>query len=334
VPALSDDVGEQPESGGVAAELATRYKAVRAAAVAAAADARQATAPAATPATQRAALARLARWGITPLAAETDDPIIGGLAERVLRAAEALERRVDESAPTLDDAAVSVLAISIGALVAPEGPWPVFARLPAAAFEGVRAEPAAAGTAPRLDPDWLETVAAVRPALARLEAVQLDQRLASGGQPLRAWSNRPGDPWQTVAPPPSDTEVVRPTRLVAAFGPPGVLPSKPGAATAGKVAAVVVDRFAETVPDAEQVSSVAFPHDLPPARAPQAVVLAVPPVIDEELTGAVLVDIVAEVRRLARTRMADASQLGAATGALHLAALPASGRVGVELGAR
>jgi hypothetical protein len=174
----------------------------------------------------------------------------------------------------------------------------------------------------------------VRPALARLEAVQLDKRLATGGQPLRAWSNRPGDPWQTVAPPPSDIEVVRPSRLVAAFGPPGVLPNQPIAATTGKVAVAVVDRFAETVPDAEQVSSVAFSHDLPPARAPQALVLAVPPVVDEELTGDVLVDIVAEVRQLARTRMADAAQMGAATGVLHLAAVPASGRVGVELGPR
>jgi hypothetical protein len=332
VPALPEDVGERQEGGATAAELADRYKRVRAAAVAAAADARQTIAPTATEAARRSALGRLARWGITPLAADVDDPTIGTLADRVLRAAETLERRIDESAPALDDVELSVLATSIGALVAPEAPWPVFSRLPAAALEGVRAEPAAAGTAPRLDPDWLETVAPVRPALGRLEAVQLDQRLATGGQPLRAWSNRPGDPWQTVAPPPSDTEVVRPSRLVAAFGPPGVLPTRPVTATGGKVAVAVVDRFAETIPDAEHVGSVAFSHDLPPARAPQAVLLAVPPVLDEEMTGAVLVDIVAEVRQLARTRMADVAQLGAASDVLHLAALPASGRVGVQLG--
>ena len=52
--------------------------------------------------------------------------------------------------------------------------------------------------------------------------------------------------------------------------------------------------------------------------------LAVPPVVNEELTPAVLVDIVADVRALARTRMADAAQLGAAAGALHLASMPAS----------
>jgi len=71
----------------------------------------------------------------------------------------------------------------------------------------------------------------------------------------------------------------------------------------------------------------------PPARAPQAVVLAVPPAVDQELTTAVLVDIVAEVRALTRVRMADAAELGAAAGALHLAAMPASGRAGVGLGA-
>ncbi len=335
VPAVAEDVGAPPDpAGAAAAELAGRYSALRDAAVAAAADARVAAAPAASEAARRRALGRLARWGITPLAADAGDPTVGGLVDRVGRAAEVLERRVGDSPTTLSGATVSELASAISALVAPEGPWPVFARLPAAAFEGVRAEPTAAGPAPRLDPDWLETVAPVRPAVARLEAVQLGQRVASGGRPLRAWTNRPGDPWQTIAAPPSDTEVVRPSRLVAAFGPAGLLPTRPNATTPGTVAVAVIDRFAETVPDTEQVSAVAFPHDVPTARAPQAVVLAVPPVVDEELTPAVLVDIVGEVRALARTRMADAAEMGAATGSLHLAALPASGRVGVELGAR
>jgi hypothetical protein len=275
----------------------------------------------------------MARWGITPLAADTEDPTIGGPADRVRRAAEVLERRIAESPAALSGATVTELSAAISALVAPEGPWPVFARLPAAAFDGMRAEPTAAGTAPRLDPDWLETVATVRPAVARLEAVQLGQRIASGGRPLRAWTNRPGDPWQTLAPPPSDFAVVRPSRLVAAFGPPGVLTSRPAATTPGTLAVAVLDRFAETVPAAEHVSAVAFSHDVPTARAPQAVLLAVPPVVDEELTAAVLVDIVREVRALARTRLADTAQMGAAAGSLHLAALPASGRAGVELGA-
>jgi hypothetical protein len=332
VPALPEDVGAEPDPAeAVAAELATRYEALRNAGVAAAADARTAAAPTATDADRRKALGRIARWGITPLAAETADPAIGGLADRLVRAAEALERRVAEAPGTLAGASVAVLASSMGALVAPEGPWPVFARLPANVFTGVRGEAVSGGSAPSLDPDWLETVAPVRPALARLEALQLDQRLRSGGQPLRAWSSRPGDPWQTVAPAPSDTEVVRASRLLAALGPPNVLPPRPTATTGGTVAVGVIDRFGETIPDPEHISSVAFSHDLPPARAPQAVVLAVPPVVDRELTPDVLVEIVAEVRALARARMAETAEMGAATGALHLTALPASGRTGVRL---
>ncbi len=335
VPALPEDVGRPPDpSGAAVVELRQRYAALRNAAVAAAADTRLAAAPAATEGVRRAALGRIARWGITPLAADTDDPTVGALVDRVRRAAEVLERRIDDSPATMSgDETVSELATAIGALVAPEGPWPVFARLPAAAFDGLRIEPTTAGPAPRLDPEWLEMVATVRPALARLEAVQLGQRIASGGRPLRAWTNRRGDPWQTIAEPPSDIAVVRPSRLVATFGPRAALPSRPVATTPGTVAAAVIDRFAESVPDTEHVSSVAFPHDVPTARAPQAVVLAVPPDVDEELTAAVLVDIVAEVRALARARMADASELGPATGSLHLAAVPASGRAGVELGA-
>ena len=326
VPALAEDVADTPPDPAGAAELAQRFTRVRTAAGAAAGDARAAAAPAQTENARRKALARMARWGITPL---TEG---GTLAERLVRAAEILERRIAEAPATLEGATVEVIAGAIGALVSPEGPLPVFGRLRAATFAGLRAEPVSAGAKPRLDPDWLETVAAVRPPLARLEAVQLEQRLASGGEPLRAWTNRPGDPWQTVPPPPSDTEVVRATRLTAVFGPPNVLPPQPAANTTGTVAVAVIDRFGETVPDPEHISSVAFSHDLPPARAPQAVVLAVPPDVDEELTPAVLVDIVADVRALARTRMADAAQLGAAAGALHLASLPAAGRSGVALG--
>ena len=334
VPAASQDAGAPVDpSDAAAAELAGRYQAVRSAAVAAAADARAVAAGTSTEAEQRRALGRIARWGITPLGAEVADPVIGGLAARLLRAAESLEARIADAPADLGGAIGSLVAQAIGALVAPEGPYPVYARLPANAFVGLRAEPTG-GQAPRLDPDWLETVAPVRPAVARLEAIQLDQRLTTGGRPLRAWSSRPGDPWQKVVPPPSDVEVDRPSRLIAAFGPPGVLPPRPTRTTAGTVAVAVIDRFAETIPDTESVAGVAFPHDLPPARAPQAVVLAVPPVVDQELTTDVLVDIVAEVRDLVRTRMADAAEIGAAIESLHQASLPASGRAAVDLGGR
>jgi hypothetical protein len=166
--------------------------------------------------------------------------------------------------------------------------------------------------------------------MARLEAVQLGERLRTGGRPLRAWTNQPGDPWQTAAA--TADSAPGPRRLVAVFGPVSVLPSRPTANTAGIVAAAVIDHFAETIPGIEHTASVTFPHDLPTARAPQAVLLAVPPAVDQPLTTEVLVDIVAEVRALARARMAGAASVGAAASSLHLAAMPAAGRGAVDLG--
>lgn len=335
VPAASQDAGAPTDASddGAAVELGRRYLALRGAAIAAAADARTIAEGTSTEAEQRRALGRIARWGITPLGADVAHAVIGGSAARLLRAAESLDRRIADAPLDLSGATGPLVAEAIAALVAPAGPYPVYARLPVRAFVGVRLEPTNGGTS-RLDPDWLENVAPVRPAVARLEAIQLDQRLTTGGRPLRAWSSRLGDPWQKVVPPSSDVEVDRPSRLIAVFGPPGVLPPRPAATTAGTVAVAVIDRFAETIPGAESVAGVAFPHDLPPARAPQAVILAVPPVVDQELTIDVLVDIVAEVRDLVRTRMADAAEIGAAIDSLHGATLPASGRAAVDLGGR
>ena len=135
-PALTEDVDAAPDTAGAAAtELAQRYTRVRNAAAAAATDARTAAAPAATENARRRALVRMARWGITPLAEGST------LAERLVRAAEVLERRIAEAPATLEGATVEVIAGAIGALVSPEGPFPVFARLRAATFAGLRAEP-------------------------------------------------------------------------------------------------------------------------------------------------------------------------------------------------
>ncbi len=329
VPATAADVGAgQEDSDATRLDLATRYAALHAAALRAVADA--GTAQGATVRAQRRELARLARWGISPMSAATSGGV--SLQERLVGAMEVLDRRVSALPPQLPDAAVTELADAIAALVGPEAGYPVLARIPAAAFAGVRAEPATAGQAPRLDPDWLEVVAAVRPALARLEAVQLQERLRAGGRPLRAWTNHRGDPWQSAAA--SDSEPRRGSRLVAVFGPQGALVPRPTSSTPGKVAAAVIDRFAETIPDIEHNASVAFPHDLPIARAPQAVLLAVPPVVDQPLTTDVLVDIVAEVRDLARARMTGAASVGPNGSALHLAAMPAAGRAAVDFGGR
>lgn len=310
----SVNVGDDIASAGAAsstmtAELAARLDALRSAAAADVASIRAATAPTATPAQHRTARLSAARWGVVPH--DTGDEVV-----RLARAADALERRLAMSSVPPADAVPSAFADAIVALIAPEGGWPVFARVPESVLAGTVVDDPT--IAPRLDPDWLEVVAAVRPALARFEAAQL----GAGSGRLAAWSNRPGDPWQTSTGP----------GLLAVFGPAGAVGPPPSGQAA--VALAVIDRFAETIPATEHVAAVAFPHDLPPARAPQAIVLAVPPVVDEDLTTDTLIDVIGEVRALARARMAAPDALGAAVGSLHLAAMPAAGRTGVRLGGR
>ena len=266
------------------------------AAGAAAGDARAAAAPAQTENARRKALARMARWGITPLAE-------GGTvaSSDLVRAAEVLERRIAEAPATLEGATVEVIAGAIGALVSPEGPLPVFGRLRAATFAGLRAEPPARGreatARPRLAGDGGSGAAAPRAARgrpARAAARKRRRAAARMDEPARRpLADRPAAALRHRSRPRHP-----PHRRVRAAQ---RAPTTAGREHHGTVAVAVIDRFGETVPDPEHISSVAFSHDLPPARAPQAVVLAVPPVVDEELTPAVLVDIVADVRALART---------------------------------
>ena len=189
-------------------------------------------------------------------------------------------------------------------------------------------EPAPTAGRVDLDPDWLEVVSSVRRPVSRLEAYQLAQR-AGGGTPFDAWSNRPGDPWQATVPAGSIPGLVATSRLVAAFGPAGVL--DPGADPSRRVALGLVDTFSETIPSTEHTTGVAFHFDAPGARAPQAILVAVPPKVDVPLDTATLVAIVAETRDAAHARMATPPDIDALGAALPLTVLPANAPAGVTL---
>lgn len=92
---------------------------------------------------------------------------------------------------------------------------------------------------------------------------------------MSAWTTRPGDPWQLDAGPPDASGLVTASTLLAAFAPSGAL--EPGADPERLVAVGLLDQWTEVVPAVDHTTTVAFHHDAPGARAPQAVLVAVPP---------------------------------------------------------
>jgi hypothetical protein len=114
---------------------------------------------------------------------------------------------------------------------------------------------------------------------------------------------------------------------VAVYGPADVDPTNP----AQQVAVGLLDSWGETIPAPNQSTSAAFGFNAPAARAPQAILLAVPPVVSDPLTTETLVGIVADTRQLARARTATPDDLGQLATALPLMMLPAAGATAVRL---
>ena len=169
-----------------------------------------------------------------------------------------------------------------------------------------------------LDDTWLTMVAAVRPALARLEAHQL-----TSANPFTARANRAGDPWQT------DPQDARP--LVVIYAGPALNLGAAGTL----VATAALDQFDEVIPAADQRTGAAFGFDAPAARAQQAILLAVPPSTTTPLDQATLAQMLAETRELAHARMARPIDLDNQFWGLAPACLlPATGATATPLEAR
>ncbi len=313
---LADD-GSSPDSAPILTDLADRYGRLVTAADAMLA-ALQSAATGTEPA-QRAALGHALRWGITPM--DRDEPTLTTL---VTRARDAMAARL-QAAPDAAGLGAAELARAVAELASPEG------RLPVLAHHQLDELPVALtpdATRPALDPDWLEVVASVRLPVARLEAFQFEQR-AVGGSPLARWTNRPGDPWQASVPAGSVEGLIAPTRLVAAFGPPGTL--DPGSDPARAVAIGLLDSWGETIPATAHATTAAFHFDAPGSRPPQAILVAVPPDLSRPLDTATIAGIVAETRTLARARAAIPARLDAYAAALPLTVLPFNPPAGVSL---
>jgi hypothetical protein len=194
------------------------------------------------------------------------------------------------------------LAEALSALASPQGRLPILIgwdRERLNAVTGIETKPDQ-----EMDAEWLTVLAAVRPQLARLEAVQL------AGDPLESWSSSPGDPWQQAAVAANSLarrtkpiEEIGVPRLFAAYGPSGAI-STP------RIAVGIVDAFGEAVPMRERDTHAAFGFNAPAARAPQAILLAVPPSDGRRLDDDLLHRILTETRELMVARTATIDNLG------------------------
>jgi len=185
--------------------------------------------------------------------------------------------------------------------------------MPASTFPGLTA-------AATLDDAWLTIVAGVRPSLARLEAWQLTAGPPAVGLPFVPWANRSSDPWQT------DVQDIR--SLVAVYADPALdLTAVPPL-----VAAAAIDQFDEVIPAVEQQTGAAFGFDAPASRAPQAILLAVPPVTSAPLDLPTVAQILIETRQLAHARMARPVDLpDQFWGLAPTGLLPATGAIAIPL---
>lgn len=246
------------------------------------------------------AVQRALAWGIAPQSDAPDDATpLTELAEQIAQALHGqlnTVRAVPETIPSLTQA--------LAALAAPQGKLVILARWSQAMLTE-KTQLSVQAPEPTLDEDWLTVVAATRASLARLEALQLEL-----DAPLQAWSSAPGDPWQRVRIQANlasrETTSMRDLpmpRFVAAYG-------SADAWLGGDVAVGVIDAFSEAIPMPQRTTMAAFGFNAPAARAPQAILLAVPPRPRQRLDSELLWQIVIETRELAHARAARIEDLG------------------------
>ena len=226
-----------------------------------------------------------ARWGIdleatSPSDPEADDP---STPDRLATVVTALKDRLSAATPAVSagtggnmpaDEVINELKRAIRTVVGrPE--LPVLPIVPESLLPTLRERT-------DLDRVWLEIIAAVRPRLAPLEARQLDPSQAIWPGAVAA-PNASTDPWQSKG------------AVVVAYG-PGV------EASGASVAIAAIDAWSDSIPSRKHDTFAAFGFNAPKSRAPQAVLVAVPPDISQRLDNAGLLDVILETRELAHAR--------------------------------
>lgn len=277
---------------------------------------------------------RAVTLGVEPPAGSTiiDD---AALAELVDQARSALGNRI-ATAPTLPapgpgrdlPRADESLATAISELASPEG---TLAVLSTVSVQNLLALGELVRTPDHDLDDWLATVAAVRPHMARIEAAQFEPAPALS----IAWSNAPQDHWQTKALAEfidQQHHLTQPggmiKRFVAAFSTAEV--TLDGLADR-RLAVGLVDSWTESAPRSRQTTTAAFGFDAPGARAPQAILIAVPPSLGSfgaEFDEQQLVEVVADTRLGVHARAARIQDMGDYQAAIGTAMIAARGQLG------
>jgi hypothetical protein len=261
----------------------------------------------------RAGLLRASAVGVPGAVPLTTDPV--ALRVQAGAVARELDRRKAAVAAAADDAAKLVAAL---------GPdWRVLGRVTPAGDEELRAAFAASDELQGGDPlgalTWLERAAHVRDGATRLDGTFLYAESLAGPEGLDLYvaqlPHRPGDRW--VALPATPDHPIEGGRLsLVAFA--NGRPLSAGSAVAG----LVVDEWTEVVPASTQTTGLSFHFDQPNSRAPQAILLAVPPTEEGVWSLDALEAVVLETLDLAEMRLADPDALARAGFA---AALPGAG---------
>lgn len=245
--------------------------------------------------------------GAVPVALGSTPADGEALTEQARQAASALERAIASAADAADD--VDSQMQRIRAVFGASFPLaPQFTLSEPEEIAASLADGRALTGGDRLAPaNWLQRMALVRPGAQCLAgALRYAEML---GAPTDATDlavaqlpHRPGDRWLATA---------EETAGSVPFGRISIL-----ALTDGRIdptlplAGMVVDEWGEMVPNRIETTGVAFHFDAPGARAPQAVLLAVPPDPEEETWSfGALADTVIEALDLARMRAVDPQQL-------------------------
>lgn len=182
---------------------------------------------------------------------------------------------------------------------------------------------------------WFDRLERVRDAPARFGAALRGAevlgtgaalRLAVAQLPLAADTSSPSSPparW--VALPPAPGQAIPPGHLSMVLHVGGTVPKGQAMAaldTTQAICGLLIDEWVETVPSPTETTALAFQFNPPDACAPQALLLAVPPVVGQPWTVATLHQVLTETMDLAQLRGIDAEalgELGHYLPALHLA---------------